>query len=126
MNNINKKTILIIEDEASYRQILSEKLKLEGFDIITANNGEEGFSMAIEKHPDLIISDIQMPLMNGLEMLKKIRIDEWGKNAKIMILTAFDDTVNISNAVELEAFEYIVKANTEIEDLVQRVKKKLS
>ena len=96
----NKQSILIIEDDGSYRSILVKKLKEEGFLAIEAKDGEEGLNISLEKHPDLILLDLIMPRMDGITMLKELREDEWGKNAKIIILTAIMDSQKIAQAIE--------------------------
>jgi DNA-binding response OmpR family regulator len=117
-----KKTILIVEDEPSYQHALVEKLGTEGFNVITTKNGEEGLAMALEKHPDLILLDLQMPKMDGIEMAKNIRADEWGKKAKVIILTNVSDMTKTQQALENEIFQYLVKTDIKIEDLVSKVK----
>ena len=117
-----KKTILIVEDEPSYQHTLAEKLSLEGFDILTAKNGEEGLALALEKHPDLILLDLQMPKMGGIEMAKNLRADEWGNKAKVIILTNLSDMNKTEQTLENEIFHYLVKTDIKIEDLVSKVK----
>jgi len=117
-----KKTILIVEDEPSYQHTLAEKLGTEGFDVLTAKNGEDGLAAALEKHPDLILLDLQMPKMDGIEMAKNLRADEWGKKAKVIILTNFSDMNRTEQALENEIFQYLVKTDIKLEDLVQKVK----
>jgi len=62
------KHILVVEDELPLRQVLADKLIEQGFEVTTAINGEEGLHLALEKHPDLILLDLVMPIMNGLTM----------------------------------------------------------
>jgi len=126
MENDIKKSILIIEDEGAYQKIISEKLRAENFNVILAKNGIEGFDLAIKNHPDFIIADIQMPVMNGLEMLKKLRTDIWGKDAKIIIVSAFDDPEKISTAISLGISEYFLKTDINISKLVERIKEQVS
>lgn len=119
------KTILIVEDEESYRKILLDKLGREGFNVVEANNGKEGLETALKIHPDLIILDIEMPLVNGLTMLEKLREESWGSKAKVIILTTYQETDKISKAVNLETYDYFVKTEIEIETLVEKIKEKL-
>lgn len=117
-----KKIILIVEDEPSYQHTLAEKLGHEGFVVIGAKNGEEGLDIALEKHPDLILLDLWMPKMDGIAMAKKLREDEWGKKAKVIILTNLSDINKTEQALENEIFQYIVKTDIKIEELVSKVK----
>ncbi len=119
------KTILIIEDEPSLLRALSEKLDREGFHVIEARNGRDGLVISLEKHPDLILLDIVMPVMDGMTMLEKLREDAWGKTAKVMILTNLTDEVRVAEAIEQGTYDYLVKSDWKIDDVVQGVKKHL-
>jgi len=66
-----------------------------------------------------------MPIMDGIEMLKKLRGDKWGEHAKVILATNLSDTEKIAEAVELSVFDYYIKADLEIDELVERVRKKL-
>lgn len=116
------KKILVIEDEEAYQKILSKKLTSEGFEVVCAQNGEDGFACAIKDHPDLIVLDIQMPVMNGLEMLRKLRQDTWGKNVKVIIISAFEEDNEVAHAVELNTFEYMVKSQIQLDDFIKKIK----
>src|SRR3989338_10403638 len=120
--NEKKQTILIVEDEASYRHTLSEKLNMEGFETLVASDGWEGLFVAKEKHPDLILLDLKMPKMDGMQMAKSLRQDDWWKTAKIMILTNFPDLNQVKEAVEVEIFQYIIKSDIKLETLVQKIR----
>lgn len=121
----NKKKILIVEiveDEATLSNALSDKFAHEHFEVLKAKNGAEGLSVALSQHPDLILLDLAMPVMDGITMLKKLRTDDWGKSAHAIILTNASDTEKVAEAMENEVFEYHVKSDTKIEDIVARVK----
>ena len=105
--------------------MLHDKLVLEGFGVLEANNGEEGLAVALERHPDLILLDILMPKMGGLAMLKKLREDEWGKTARVIILTNYDDVEKIADALGNRVFEYYLKADTPLDELIRKVKENL-
>jgi two-component system response regulator VicR len=121
----NKKIILITEDQAPLRNILREKLDSEGFSTLEASDGEKGLELALKEHPDLIILDILLPKMNGMEMLKKLREDIWGKTAKVIILTNLTDGQTMSNVMDEEVFDYFVKTDIKLEDFVKKIKVKL-
>ena len=75
------KKILIVEDEAPLRNAISDILSFEGFTVFQAKNGQEGLDAALLEHPDLILLDLMMPVMDGLTMLEKLRQDQaYGKN----------------------------------------------
>lgn len=122
----NKKKILIVEDETSLRNALRDKLMLEGFIVLEAKNGEEGLDVALRDHPDLILLDIIMPKMDGLTMLKKLREDVWGKNTKVILLTNLNDNEKVSEALLQGSYDYLVKSDWKIEDVVTKVRARLS
>jgi DNA-binding response OmpR family regulator len=121
-----KKTVLIIEDEQMLRSALSDKFSNEGFAIIEAKNGEEGLSMALRRHPDMILLDIVMPVMDGITVLKKLGQDNWGKEAKIIILTNLSDAETVSEITIQGFHDYLVKSDWKIRDVVAKVKEKLN
>jgi CheY-like chemotaxis protein len=86
-----KPFILIIDDEESFREIFSTKLSADGFRVETAENGEVGLKKAKELKPDLILMDVQMPVMDGPTMLLKLREDPELKNIKAVFLTNLGD-----------------------------------
>ena len=118
--------ILIIEDEASMTKALKDKLSHEGYEVISSKDGEDGLNKALEEHPDLILLDIIMPKMDGLTVLKKLREDEWGKNAEVIILTNLSDNEEISRAISDGKGEYLIKTDWKMEDIVNKVKSKLN
>lgn len=121
----NIKTILIAEDEQDMRQTLVDAFRHEGFNVLEAKNGKEGLEFALKEHPDLILLDIVMPEMDGMTMAKKLREDERGKDIPIIMLTNFSDVEKVTNALESGVYEYLVKSDWKIEDVVLRVKEKL-
>ena len=120
-----KRTILIVEHEEPMQLALKDILAFEGFNVLIAQNGLEGLEMALEKHPDLILLDILMPKMNGIRMLKILRTNEWGKKAKIIILTNYDEREDVAAALENEVYDYFVKTDIKITEVVQKIKEKL-
>jgi CheY-like chemotaxis protein len=122
-NNTNK--ILVVEDEPVLLEVVSDMLKEEQFTVIQAHDGEEGLAMALKEKPDLIILDILMPKMDGLTMLKHLRKDEWGKNARVIITTSVNEETTIQEAMNHGVYDYLIKAEWSLEDLVRKVKDKL-
>ena len=121
----NKKKILIVEDEDSLKMSLKRKFTSEGFEIVEASDGEEGLKAAEKEKPDLILLDIVMPVMDGMTMLKKLRQTDWGKEMPVVLLTNLADTDEVNQAMELNVFDYLVKSNWDIEDVIVKVKDKL-
>lgn len=98
--------ILIVEDEPISLEMLSKTLK-EDYDVLTADNGKKGFELYKKFNPHIIISDLNMPIMNGIELIQKIR--ELDQNSKIIITTFKNDVQTLLQASELKLFKYLIK-----------------
>ncbi|MFZ2303466.1 MAG: response regulator [Minisyncoccia bacterium] len=120
-----KKIILVVEDEEPLQMVLRDVLTVEGYKIIEAKNGIEGLEMSLKEHPDLILLDILMPKMDGLEMLKKLREDDWGRKVPVIVLTNLSDNEDVSKAVEEDVFEYFVKTDIRIDEVITRIREKI-
>jgi CheY-like chemotaxis protein len=127
LNNIMKKTkkILIVEDEIALINVLSDKLTNEGYDVIKAMDGKEGLRVAISDQPDLILLDINLPVMDGITMLKELRKDEFGKTVEVVMLTNFNEYKLLADALAQGAHDYIVKSDWKLEDIVKLIRDKL-
>lgn len=121
------KTILVLEDEKNLREIQVQKLLLSRFNVIEADNGEDGLKTALEKHPDLILLDLAMPVMDGMSMLRKLRLDEWGKTVPVIILTNLTsaDEQRNKDITELEPTYYLTKSDHSLEEIVDKIKERL-
>jgi DNA-binding response OmpR family regulator len=117
----NKKKILIIDDDVNLSNVLTDKLNLSGFEAVSAGDGEDGLKKALEIHPDVILLDLVMPKMDGLEMLKKLREDPWGKGAKVIVLTLLEEVDYIAKAVESAVYGYIIKTEYSLDGIVKKV-----
>jgi DNA-binding response OmpR family regulator len=122
MNTNKKKKILIVEDDSALRRVLEDKLVHDDFLAISADDGEEGLKIGIKEKPDLILLDVIMPKMNGLIMLKKLRENEWGENVPVILLSNDDDPEHIQETLKDNAVDYLVKADWELDDVVQKIK----
>jgi two-component system response regulator AtoC len=101
------KSVLVIDDDPLIRKTLTSYLSKKGFEAVAAEDGEEGIQKYEEHIPDLVILDIRLPDVDGLEVLGRIR--EKNPNASIIIMTAYDDMKTTIEAIKLGAFEYLVK-----------------
>ncbi|MFH1193993.1 MAG: response regulator [bacterium] len=124
MNKKNK-TILIVEDEASLRNVLRDKLESENFSALVAENGKKGLALALSAHPDLILIDIIVPVMDGIVMLEKIRADAWGKTAKVIILTNLNDREKDVRDIEGAHYDYLIKSDWTISAIVEKIRERL-
>jgi DNA-binding response OmpR family regulator len=121
-DTVDKRTVLLVEDEQTLRELYAMTLIKAGFTICMAKDGEQGSRLALEKHPDLILLDLDMPVMNGHQAAEKIRLDSWGRTARIIFLTNHSDPQNVAHAVMQKPEEYIVKAHTPIHEIVNQVR----
>ncbi len=121
------KKILIVEDEKMLAEMYKDNFEQEGFEVLSAFDGEEGLEMALKETPDLVILDILLPKKEGTDVLKEIRESgEWGSNAPIIMLTNLDSRDYILDAVnKYSPSYYFVKANIEIGEMTNKVKELL-
>lgn len=110
MDKLNELKILYVEDDELIRENTLEILLRKCKNILTAKNGEEGLVLYEQMKPDIIITDIQMPKMDGLSMIKKIRENDI--TTKIIITTAYNEQKYLLDAVELQLIKYITKPLT--------------
>jgi len=115
--------ILLVEDSEPLRKVLAEKLRDEKYDVTEAGGGEEGLKLAQEVRPEMIITDIVMFPMDGLEMAKEIRaLGGWGEEVYMIALTNQNSQEEESRLVNLHLNAYLVKAETGLDDVVKHVK----
>ncbi len=128
MDEIKKNVLLIIEDEKILSETLEMKLVSEGYRVIKAFDGDEGLNLALSNHPDLILLDLLIPKINGLTVLKKLREDDWGKHAQVIILTNINSPNEVAEAMVInrdDIFEYVVKTSISLDEVVSHIKKRL-
>jgi DNA-binding response OmpR family regulator len=118
--------ILIIEDDAAISKLYSVELMTKGYTVEIANNGEEGYKKALTYLPDLILCDIMMPLLNGVETLKKIRANENTKSTPMLMLTNFGQENLVKEAFNNGATDYILKYQSTPSEVTEKVKQYLS
>ncbi len=115
--------ILLVEDSEPLRKVLAEKLRDENYDVTEAGGGEEGLKFALEMHPEMIITDIVMFPVDGLEMVKQIRnAGAWGEEVYVIALTNQNSQEEEARLTGLNLNAYLVKAETGLDDVVKHVK----
>ena len=115
------KKILIVDDEADIIEILQFVLEAQGYECITALDGEEGLKLAREANPDLIILDVMMPKMNGYKICRLLKFDEKYKNIPIFMITARAQDKDKEIGEETGANEYITKP-FQVDYVIEKVK----
>ena len=118
--------ILIIDDDVDTLKLVGLMLQKQGYQIAAANNGERGLTQAEVEKPDLILLDIIMPYMDGLEVLKKIKSEERLKNIPIILLTNLSQKEEISQGLELGANDYLIKSHFTPSEVLEKIKKYLN
>lgn len=113
--------ILLVEDDKSLREIYGVRLLAEGYDIVSAGDGEEALAMAIKERPTLIISDVMMPKISGFDMLDILRSTTETKDIKVIMMTALSSEEQRIRGESLGADKYLVKSQVGIEDVVRVV-----
>lgn len=118
--------VLLVEDDNNLREIYEARLQAEGYDIVSARDGEEALVIAKSEKPDLVISDVMMPKISGFEMLDILRNTEGLKEVKVIMLTALGQAEDQSRADSLGADRYLVKSQVTLEDIVNAAQQLLS
>ena len=118
--------IAIIEDEQSIRDLYLHKLKLSGYQVKSADNGETGLALITEFVPDLILLDLRMPVMTGEDMLETLREYDWAKDIRVLILTNISKDEAPAKLRFLNVDRYIVKAHHTPQQIVDIVNEILS
>ena len=116
------KTILLIEDEAALQKTMSDVLSQEGYEVLSALDGEAGMRLAKEKTPHLILLDLVLPKMTGFEVLERLKNDSTTKGIPVIVLTNLENLQDIERVTDLGATTYLVKSNYELQEIVQKVK----
>ena len=113
--------ILLVEDDKSLREIYGVRLLAEGYDIVSAGDGEEALAMAIKERPSLIVSDVMMPKISGFDMLDILRSTTETRDIKVIMMTALSSEDQRQRGERLGADRYLVKSQVGIEDVVRTV-----
>ncbi len=113
--------VMLVEDDDSLREIYSIRLTAEGYNIVSAKDGEEALAIAVRERPDLIVSDVMMPKISGFDMLDILRSTPETQNIKVIMMTALSSEEERQRGERLGADRYLVKSQVGIEDVVNAV-----
>lgn len=114
--------IMLVEDDKSLREIYGIRLVAEGYEIVSAGDGEEALAMAVKEHPDLILADVMMPKISGFDMLDILRATPETKDVKVVMMTALSSEDQRARGEALGANRYLVKSQVGIEDVVRTIR----
>jgi DNA-binding response OmpR family regulator len=128
MTNLqDKKRVLVVEDEVRMMQMLGEELGGSGLEVLQATSGEEALRIARESEPDLVLLDIMLPGIDGMDVLKKMRESDWGKKIPVILLTNLSANEKIMGGVMRdEPSYYLIKADSSIGSILEKVKEILN
>lgn len=115
-------TILVVEDDRQLRKALVSTLKDQGYEVISANDGEAGLKMALDVLPHLLILDLLMPKLNGQELLKLLRQDSRAKHIPVIVLTNDASPESIKEASASGAPAYFSKASVSLDEVLEVVR----
>jgi CheY-like chemotaxis protein len=113
--------ILLVEDDSNLREIYGARLEAEGYEIISASDGEEALAFAVRERPDLIISDVMMPKISGFDMLDILRSTPETRDVKVIVMTALSQEEDRQRGEQLGADRYVVKSQVTLDDIVVMV-----
>lgn len=107
--SIKKGSILIMEDQRGFRRIYRDVLEQDGYEVLEATNGEEGWEIILSQKPDLVLLDLGLPVVDGFQVLEKIRRSEQTKNIPVIIFSVLGEPRDVKKAIEMGANDYTVK-----------------
>ena len=121
--------IEVVDDSQELSDAISERLQNENFEVAKLKNGKDGLDWALSHHPDIILLDINMPIMSGSEMLEKLREDNWGSSVPVIVLSNVSDSATIYNVISQSGKtntlnDYLVKSETSLKQITDLIKLK--
>ena len=117
--------VMLVEDDNNLREIYGARLLAEGYEIVSAKDGEEALALAVKEKPDLIITDVMMPKISGFDMLDILRSTPETKNTKVIMMTALSQSEDKAHADRLGADRYLVKSQVTLEDVARAAREVL-
>ena len=122
----NRIKILVVEDDLSISDLYHERLVEDGYQVFTAHNGRDGFSLVGSKKPDLILLDIIMPDVDGYEMLQELKTNKNTKNTPVIIFSNLSQREEIEKGLKLGASDFIIKTSVTPSQMAQKVEEFLN
>ena len=106
---MESKKVLVVDDEIHIVHVVAIKLRSNGFEVVTASNGEEAYALACSEKPDIIVTDLQMPVMSGLELVGKLRENDRTKSVPVIMLTGRSFSIENEKREQLQISECLGK-----------------
>lgn len=114
--------VLIVEDDNTLLEMYSLKFKSEGFNLLTAEDGEAGLELALKENPEVILLDIMMPKMDGFAVLAELKKNESTKNIPVLMLSNLGQQADVDKGKQMGANDYVVKASMTPTQVLEKVK----
>jgi CheY-like chemotaxis protein len=119
----DKPLILVVDDEKMTARTMTMALEAVGYRTMSSESGQGGLEAALANHPALIILDYNMPDLNGVATLRKLRADAWGKDASVVVASNVYDVDIINSIIELGVQDYVLKVDVNLDEIVKLVSK---
>lgn len=123
---MNKVLLLIVEDEMTLAEMYAAKFRQAGFSVDIAHDGTEGFEKMVNEHPNVVLMDIVMPGISGLEALEKAKQEPSTRDIPIVMLTNFSSSPELKNALSEGAVDYVIKSELTPAQVVEKIEKILN
>ncbi len=120
------KKILLIEDEGALQKSLGDTLREDGFEVLSALDGEIGERLARSEKPDLIVLDLTLPRKDGLDVFQSLKDDEKTRNIPVVVLTNIEKIEHVEKVLEMGAKTYLVKSNYTLKEISEKIKQVLA
>jgi CheY-like chemotaxis protein len=117
----NPRKVLLVEDDEAIRKVVARELTARGIVVLEAPNGEEALGIAQRERPSCIMLDVLMPKMHGMDMLRKLREEDWGKAIPVILLTNYGDDPRVAEAVRDGWCSLLRKDGAKLEDIISAV-----
>jgi DNA-binding NtrC family response regulator len=118
-------TILAIDDDELLLGSLVQALEAANLTVLQAKNGKEGLEMALQHHPDLILTDNLMPIVNGVDMVTGLRKDDWGKRVPVIIMTNMYSADMLNESLQAGVTDYVMKSDLSLDKIVDMIRERL-
>ncbi|MEK7520002.1 MAG: response regulator [Patescibacteria group bacterium] len=125
MKNESGITVALVEDEEVLLNVLAQKLRKEGYTVLTAADGERGLAVIKEQHPDVVLLDIVMPKMDGFQVLEQMHADAELARIPVIIISNSGQPVEIDRALALGVKDYLIKAEFDPQEVLDKLKKQV-
>jgi DNA-binding response OmpR family regulator len=117
-----QKVILFVEDESALQKVFKEALTKEGYEVVSALDGEEGLELAKNQKPDLILLDLILPRRDGFSVLEELKANSETTAIPVIVLTNLESSADVERAISMGAHTYLVKANYKLDEVITKIK----